>query len=214
MKSLKQIRKIKSEKKQKEALDERAKDIMRKCDWEYLSKIEWASIRSQDEWRKAKKAALKDYFTGKFLIESLGGVRHNRPFLMAILLQLRLAWIEEYALTTVPEFLLLDFALISYFRFLRTNSIIGNLEWIAEAEFFGRENPKIYNKNYYEGFIAEKHIDRMTQLLQPNLEKFNRMFLRNLKAIRDLKRSNAILNIEGVTQINIGEKQVNIGKGK
>ena len=31
------------------------------------------------------------------------------------------------------------------------------------------------------------------------------------KALRDLKRSNAILNIGNVNQINIGEKQINLG---
>lgn len=209
MKSLDQIRKIKSPEKMQKALDERAEELMRRCDWDHLSKIEWASIQSQDDWEEAKKSALKDYFSGKFLVNSIGGAKNNRPTLVAVLLQLRLAWIEEYELTTIPEFFLLDFALISYYHFLKTNRVIGNLEWIANLEFFEKENPKLkYGRDYKaNGFSAEDRIQEMTESLIPSLDRFNRMFLRNLKAIRDLKRSNIALN---VGQINVGEKQINI----
>lgn len=212
MKSLKEIRKIKPPEKLQKALNERAEELMRRCDWDHLSKIEWASIQTQDDWEEAKKSALKDYFTGKFLINAIGGAKNNRPALVAVLLQLRLAWVEEYELTTVPEFFLLDFALISYYHFLKINRVIGNLEWIVNFEFFEKENPKLkHDKNYQvNGFSAEEHIEKMTESLLPSLDRYNRMFLRNLKAIRDLKRSNAILNIGKVEQLNVGERQVNI----
>lgn len=213
MKSLSQIRNIKSTEELNKALDERANELMQHCDWENLSKVEWATIKNQDEWNAAKQNSLKDYFSGKFLIESIGGAKSNRPALVAVLLQLRLGWIEEYELTTIPELVVLDFALLSYYHFLKANNIMGNLEWASSFEFFEQDNPKLkLDKKYNpKEFSSEEHINKMTESLIPTLDRFNKMFLRNLKALRDLKRSNAILNIGNVGQINIGEKQINFG---
>jgi hypothetical protein len=212
MQSLDQIRNIKSTEELNRALEERASELMKRCDWEHLSKIEWADIKTQDEWNTAKQNSLKDYFTGKFLIDSIGGAKNSRPSLVAVLLQLRLGWIEEYELTTIPELIVLDFALLSYYQFLKINDTIGNLEWAANFEFFDGENPKLnYDKHYKaKEFASEEHIEKMTASLLPTLDRFNKIFLRNLKALRDLKRSNAVLNIGNVNQINIGEKQINV----
>lgn len=214
MKSLDQIRNIKSKEESNHALDERASELMQRCDWDHLSKIEWANVKTQDEWNTAKQNSLKDYFSGKFLIDMIGGAKNNHPTLVAVLLQLRLGWIDEYELTTVPELMVLDFALLSYYHSLKINNILGNLEWITNLEFFEKENPKLKYNNAYkpQGFSAEDHIEKMTESLLPSLDRFNKMFLRNLKALRDLKRSNAVLNIGNVNQINIGEKQVNLGQ--
>lgn len=216
MKSLNQIRTIKSRAELNHALDERAKELMDRCDWAHLSKIEWANIKTQDEWNEAKKSSLKDYFSGSFLVESIGGAKNNRPALVAVLLQLRLGWIEEYELTTIPELIVLDFALLSYYHYLRVNDVIGNLEWVVNLEFFEQENPKVkYDKHYSpKEFSSEEHVKKMTDALLPSLDRFNKMFLRNLKALRDLKRSNMVLNIGNVNQLNIGEKQINIGKAE
>lgn len=213
MKSLSQIKNIKSVEELNKALDERANELTRQCDWGYLSEIEWANVKTQNDWNAAKDNSSKDFFSGKFLIDMIGGAKNNRPALVAILLQLRLGWINEYELTTVPELVILDFALLSYYHFLKVNFVIGNLEWIANLEFFEQENPKLkYDKGYkLQGFSAEDHIEKMTESLLPSLDRFNKMFLRNLKALRDLKRSNAILNIGNVNQLNIGEKQINLG---
>lgn len=214
MKSLNQIRTIKSRVELQQALDERAKELMERCDWGNLSKIEWANIRTQDEWNEAKQNSLKDYFSGRFLIESIGGAKNNRPALVAVLLQLRLGWIEEYELSTIPELIVLDFALLSYYHYLRVNDVIGNLEWAVNFEFFEQENPKVkYDKNYNpKAFSSEEHVKQMTDALLPSMDRFNKMFLRNLKALRDLKRSNMVLNIGNVNQLNIGEKQINVNK--
>ena len=214
MKSLKQIKKIKSYKKRQKALKERASEIMQRYSWEHLSRLEWETVRSQGDWSKSKEKALEDYFSGVFLVNMMGGVRNNRPSLIAVLLYLRRAWIDEYRIMTVPEFLILDFALVNYYRFLRANWIIGNFERVAEFDFYGEENPKLKTDRLFKvtGFSAEDHIQKMIDSLQPSLERFNRMFLRNLKALRDLKKAEGILNITNIGQMNVGEKQVNIGK--
>ena len=212
MKSLEEIKKIKSTSDCLLALKERAKEIGRRCDWDYLSNVEWVDINTQDAWENAKETSLKDYYTGKFLLDSIGGAKNNRPSVVAVILQLRLAWITEYEISTVPELVLLDFALLSYYHYLRVNTVINNFEWVINRELFEGDEPKLsYNKvAKVDGFSAEEHINKMSESLLPSLEMFNKLFLRNLKAIRDLKRSNAILNIGRVGQGNIGEKQINM----
>ena len=59
---------------------------------------------------------------------------------------------------------------------------------------------------------AERLAYKLQEILQPTLDQYNRMLIRNIKAIRDLKRGNILLNISNVNQMNIGEKQVNLGK--
>ena len=58
--------------------------------------------------------------------------------------------------------------------------------------------------------MAEELAHRLTEVLEPTLEQYNRMFIRNLKALRDLRRGNIQLNIGNVGQMNIGEQQINV----
>lgn len=214
MKSLDQIRKIKSYKKLQKALNERALELMSRYNLDYLSKIEWDDIKTQNDWEKTKEQALKDFFSGEFLISSMGGIKNNRPSLVAIVFYLRRACIEECQLTSVPELLILDSALIAFYRFHRVNWIIGNFERVVEFEFYEANNPKLKYDEHFKatGYTAEEHIQKMVESLLPSLERFNKMFLRNLKALRDWKRSIAILNIENLNQLNLAKQQVNIGK--
>ena len=53
---------------------------------------------------------------------------------------------------------------------------------------------------------------RLSEVLQPALDQYNRMFIRNLKALRDLRRGNIQLNIGNIGQMNIGDKQINVDK--
>ena len=43
------------------------------------------------------------------------------------------------------------------------------------------------------------------------VDRFNRKFLRQLRALRDMRRFSVVVN--GAGQVNIGEKQVNVASG-
>jgi oxalate decarboxylase/phosphoglucose isomerase-like protein (cupin superfamily) len=42
------------------------------------------------------------------------------------------------------------------------------------------------------------------------IERFNRMFTRTLRALRDLRRYGGQIRIESARQVNIGDKQINV----
>lgn len=212
MKSLDKIKTIEKVEDKVDSLEERAHELHKRGSMRHLADIGWAKITSKERWEQASSKALEKYLQGTFFIERLGRGRETDPEFMATLLHLREQWIKDYALETIPELLLLDCALVSYYHFVRTNSVIGNLEAITEDEFFFRESPRLKweGQSQIDGFWVDKHVDALVERFQPMLDRFNRMFIRNLKAIRDLKRSNQILNIGSVEQVNIGEKQVNV----
>ena len=192
----------------------------------YKGQLEWAGIKSQEEWDKFKQEALEGYVRGSFFMERIGRYREVDPTLAATLLNIRQAWIEEYDVKTVPEFILLDMALVSYYHYLRINTEIGDLEGSIEWDYFMLNAPiktatkKEANIRTFETTgkgenraRVEDLVDRLKENLLPLLDRFNRMFIRNLKALRDLKRANVQLNIGQVGQLNIGEKQINVSKG-
>ncbi len=215
MKSLAEIKNIKNLEEQARALDERKRELIRRSSHDYVAGLEWDSIKSQEEWEKAQKSAIEDFLSGKFFANKIGRLRNTDPQLLAVILYLRKRWIIEYELKTAPELLLLDFALMCYFHILRLNSLSGNLTWIAELEFFETKHPLKYDRHGYPtGFKSEERLKELSEKIMPLVDTIHRMFLRNLKGMRDLKRSNVVLNIGQVNQMNLGEKQVNLTKEK
>jgi hypothetical protein len=83
------------------------------------------------------------------------------------------------------------------------------LEFHSEHELFGLDEPRVkYDERWRpQGWLVQDYLQRLSEELFPQLDRLNRMFLRNLKALRDLKRANVELHIG---QVNIGKRQVNI----
>jgi hypothetical protein len=64
-----------------------------------------------------------------------------------------------------------------------------------------------------DGFNAEDHIRKLQDMLLPMIERFNLMFLRNLKALRELKGHAVNISIAQAGQVNLGQQQVNVAGG-
>ncbi|MBI1744467.1 hypothetical protein HYR54_15575 [Candidatus Acetothermia bacterium] len=182
----------------------------RACELRYRGELEWGKIRTPEDWEKLLAQSRCDYEDGRFFLQRIGRMADVDPVLVATLLELRQAWITDYQIETAPEFLLVDMALCSHFHFLRFNELMSNLEMQVEWELFGLDQPKLrYDESgtIPKELRVEHYAARLQTELLPQLDRLNRMFLRSLKALRDLKRANVELHIG---QVNIGEKQVNI----
>lgn len=190
----------------------------KRCSLNYRKNLEWSGIITQDDFDQLRNQTSEDYRNGNFFLERIGRFREVDASLTLTILNLRDQWIKEYKIKTVPEFMLLDMALTSYFHFLRLNECVNNamagIEWNLfaldaprfEINTFGDKNSdKKENKA-----IAEKLAYRLQEILQPALDQYNRMFIRNLKALRDLRRGNTLYNFGNIGQMNIGEKQINV----
>lgn len=184
----------------------------------YRGSMFWAGVTSQEEFDKKCHEAAEDYKSGNFFLDRIGRYREIDVPLTVVLINLRSQWIKEYEIKTAPEFMLLDMALASYYHHLRLNEAINNTMASIEWDYFALDVPQILRDKYGDPtgdkrqnrLVAEDFAHRLVEVLQPVLDQYNRMFIRNLKALRDLKRGNIQLNIGNVGQMNIGDKQINV----
>jgi hypothetical protein len=210
-----------------DAMDKRVKEIKEKSALEkkqcslsfrYRHDMSWSGINSQEEFDKKRQEVAEDYRNGNFFLERIGRYRDVDYSLTLTMLYLRRLWVKEYEIKTVPEFILLDMALTSYFHFLRLNEQVNNALANIEWQIFALDAPMFMKNSYGDRLsgekkdkaVAEEIAHDIEEILQPVLDRFNRMFIRNLKAIRDLKRGNIQLNIGSIGQMNIGDKQINV----
>ena len=127
------------------------------------------------------------YISGEFFLTNLSLFFEVTPELALTIYHLRQEWITQYELNTVPELLLLDQAMLAYFHTIRLN-------------------------NEFDGFVAEDAVKQLQERLMPLMERFNLMFLRNLRAMRELKTNPVNINIGRAGQVNVGQQQVNVSK--
>jgi len=169
----------------------------------------WQRVTTPEVWQATCDQAGQDYRSGRFSIEQLGASRHLDPTLMATLWGLRQKLVAEGG-KTAAESMLADVAVTSYYNSLRIQRWIGDLAIAIEREFFGEHGPTARfeaRNGRVEGLVLEAQLERMAEELLPLQERANRMLLRNLKALAELRRAPA-------PSVAIGQAgQVNLGNG-
>ena len=143
----------------------------------------WQRIGSQEEWVKVCEESQEEYQSGQFLLERLGAERHLDPKLMATLLSLRRRLVAEWGITTAAETMLVDLAILGYYHALRVQGWVGDLALLIEHEFFGQASPARRGA----GLEVEDQVRRLGEHLMPLLDRANRVLIRNLKAIKELR---------------------------
>ena len=185
----------------------------------YKAELAWAGIANQEELDKQYLTTVNDYRDGHFFLERIGRYKEVDAPLALTLMSLRQDWIQEYDVKTAPEFMLVDMALTAYFHFIRANeainNIMANIEWnqfaLDTPQFERKNGDKIYSKKENRA-VAEGLAHKLMEIMEPSLDKYQRMFTRSLKAIRDLKRGNVMLNIGRVGQMNLGNNEITLNK--
>ena len=155
------------------------------------------------------------YQDGRFFLEHIGLFLDTDPELALVLFDLRERWIAEYDLRSVPELLLVDQALLAYFQALRMHKEASKLMGLTEVQLFSPDGPwanlKSQGKHFeFSELAAEDSVRKMQNCLLALSERFNQMFLRNLKALRELKASPINVNIGQAGQVNVAQQQVNV----
>lgn len=185
----------------------------------YRGELSWNGITTQEDFDKKYLQTIDDYRDGNFFLQRIGRYREVDAPLSLLLINLRNQWIQEYEVKTAPEFMLVDMALTAYFHFMRMNEAVNNIMANIEWDQFALETPQFHRKNgdritdkRENKAIAEGLAHKLMEVMEPAIERYNKMFIRNLKAIRDLKRGNVMLNIGNVGQVNFGNNQINMGK--
>jgi hypothetical protein len=148
------------------------------------------SIRSEEDWIRVSEESRKQYESGGFLLDRMGAERFLDPNLIATLMWLRQRIIDESGITTAAETMLLDLALLHYCHALRVEGWIGNLALHIERQFFGSGAFAADYRNLPQGTrqAADDAVRRFGEQLMPLVDRANRMFIRNLAAIKDLRQ--------------------------
>jgi len=173
----------------------------------------WRRVTTDEEWQEVYDKSLVDYKSGAFLLEQLGAERYLDPSQFATLLVLRQAMIDEMQVESPAEYMLLDLAIIAYRQALRVNGWIGDLALTIEREFFNDRGPTARLRGdgtRFRGLTVELELERMREMMLPMLDRCNRMFIRNLRAIQELRRGPAPnVNIGAAGRVNVAQQQVN-----
>ena len=177
------------------------------------------SVRSEEDWIRLSEQSREQYESGQFLLDRLGSERFLDPKLITTLMALRQRAMVEWGITTAAETMLLDLALLHYYHVLRVQGWIGDLALHIEREFFGSG---AFAADYRDlsprsRRAAEDGARRLSEQLLPLLERANRMFIRNLAAIKDLRQrpvpAIAIGRAEQVTVGPTGRRGLRPAKG-
>ena len=172
--------------------------------------------RDEAAWLETCEQAAEQYQSGRFLIERLGAERFMDPPLMATIWTLRQQLLDDVGVSSAGEAMLVDLAILSYYNALRIQGWIGNLALHVEHEFFGLESPSVKLKDKYGSTAAEKlrvedTMERFVQQLLPLLDRSNRLVIKNLQALRQMRQGpSPQVSIGAAGQVNVAERQQNV----
>jgi hypothetical protein len=175
----------------------------------------WQRVETEDDWVRTCEETAEAYRTRRFLIERLGAERYLEPELMAVLVQLRHGLMRAEG-ESASEAMVADLAVTAYYNSLRLQQWIGDLAISIEHQFFGDDCPTAQFEGRYGRHVrlnVEEQLARLGEQLLPLQERANRMMLRNLKALADMRRAPApSVAIGQAGQVNLGNgaQQVNV----
>jgi hypothetical protein len=160
-------------------------------------------------WEQIKEAARKELNNGHRAAEAVEWHGHSTPFQRAQFLAIRQAFIDEWQPRGGIELALIDTMAQCYRSYL---CWLGNHTMHSETEV-ERENTYLEKTGRRKARTeaASARIEESFQMA----DRFNRIFLRTLRQLRDLRRYSAPVTINNPQQVNIaadGGQQVNMAE--
>jgi len=141
-------------------------------------------FRNEAEQQQVERV-LTSYEDGSFLIDRLGAGLVVDQDLAVVLLDLRRRLIDEYG-GGPAAMMLIDRAVVAYQDFIRISGWTGNTALMVEAEFFGRDRPRVGFRDSHgeiRGLTVEEYINRLGQDLIPLAERCARVMREALAAL-------------------------------
>ena len=188
----------------------------------YAAMRGWDKVTSQEEWVAIQDRAAEDWASGKALIEMMGGERYLDPPRMALLYHLWHHFVHAYQPDGPAEYLCVAMALIGFNQLVRVNEVVGTLAARVEFQLFDSDQPLRVTlvepdgtrraANRYEYVAGQEAVDRLGREALPLLDRCNRLVLRNLKALRELKAAPISMTVQNFGQLNVGQQQTNVAQ--
>jgi hypothetical protein len=162
--------------------------------------------RALARWEEIKHAALVELQTGHRSARALETVSNNGPWERAQFLALRTELAAEWQPTSGIERQLVDvmaLAQTNYLSWLNTLAVYTNLEYVGRKRMQDE-------KGQWEG--GRQSDAEAIEQAAAMAERFNRIFLRTLRTLADLRRHPPVI-VQNAGQVNVGAQQVNVGGG-
>ena len=178
----------------------------------------WGAVKTEEDWEQIQAEAAEDWVSGRALIAMLGSERYLAPERVALLLHLWRHFLIAYDVDGPAEFLTVAMALVAFNQLTRVNELVGNLENRLEDEFFATEglreqHERRYGRGTRTGALAvEERVRQLGQDLLPLLDRANRMVIRNLKMLRELKSTPLAVTVQNFGQLNVAQAQTNVAQ--
>lgn len=176
--------------------------------------VGWARVETAAEWAEIEDEAAQGWESGVTVLEMLGGRRYLEPAKAALVLTLWRDFLHTYRPSGPAEYMAMAMAVISFDHWLRVNDIVRNLESRLETEFFSLDplhtdqDTRTFPAKI-RGLSAEALLDKLGQDALPLLDRLNRLVLRNLRMLRELKGGALSLTVANYGQVNVGQQQSN-----
>jgi hypothetical protein len=152
-------------------------------------------------WAEIKRLAAEEWQSGQRAAAVLG--LENEPWQRAQFLMIRQGFINEWQPTGDVERALLEMlaqAFFSWQLWLERITMWVEMENIQTGNRRG-------NRPEHTGLVTTfEAIEQATTMA----DRFNRLFLRTLRALRDLRRYTPVVTINNPQQVNVGTQQVNV----
>jgi hypothetical protein len=163
--------------------------------------------RMLERWEEIKQAAREELQTGDraaAALEAFGSDCWRRAQFAAILSELAEGWQPRNGL----ERLLLDQMALAH------SSMLDWMKTLAqyEAARWARERREQREGEGWDPPRVSEH--QAVEQAAAMADRFNRMFLRTLRALRDLRRGPQPVFVQNAGQVNVGQQQVNVSGGE
>jgi hypothetical protein len=154
-------------------------------------------------WQRVKAAARDDVMSGHRAAGAMEVVGITSAWQRAQFLAIRAAFVEEWQPANGGERLLVDMLAQAYTSYL---AWLETLQVYTTAET-SRQQHKLQESGSYESprVTTQEAIEQAAAMV----DRFNRLFLRTLRQIRDLRRYTPPMVINNPGQVNIASQQVN-----
>lgn len=173
--------------------------------WRLSSLVERDPEAGYHLWQQVKLEAQKELASGH---RAARAIEHDsRPWERAQFLALRAAFREEWQPRGGVEAALIDAMAQAYTEYL---TWLERLDVQATSES-SVEDHQLKERGYYltPRVTAAQAMEQSAAMV----DRFHRIFVRSLRALRDLRRYNSSVIVQQAGQVNVGAQQVNVSQG-
>jgi hypothetical protein len=151
-------------------------------------------------WQEIKAVALDHHRQGVPMIEASESLYGQRPYERAQMIALRHELRRDWQPQSGIEAAIIDQMALAHWQYF---------QWINRLTVLENMHDRHLRREQGEATLPRVNQAQASDTAAAMADRFNRVFLRCVRSLRDLRRYPVTVNAPGA-QVNIGEKQVNI----